>query len=107
MQSQPYSYRVDGHDHFAPPDEDAYWRVGAFDTLDAARRAAEAVIDASLRQGYERSVEDGSAATPETLLASWRAAGEGASVVTSDPNCDFTEAEYAERRAREICGRGG
>jgi hypothetical protein len=103
MSDQQYTYTVDGHDHFDPPGEDAYYRIGTFDRCQDAIAAAQAVIDQSLQLGYDHSLRDNRPVTAQQLLDSWRAAGHGAGVYTSDPDCSFDENAYASRRCHELC----
>ena len=90
-----YKIYLDENSHYLDENDRQY--LGAYETAEDAIKAAEGIIDESLRQNYEPGLK------PEQLYKQYRAYGEDPFIVSDDKNIDFSAMVYAKYRCKEIC----
>jgi hypothetical protein len=92
------SYRVLVDDNFHYIDEAERYELGVFASLDEARSAAQALVDAYLLSAHQPGM------TAQALFKSYTAFGEDPFIVAPDQEgVAFSAWEYAKRRCDDIC----
>ena len=94
----PYSVLVDDNFHYM--DEAERYKLGEFETVEAALAAARALVDDDLTSRYQPGM---SAAELYQLYTSF---GLDPFIVGDDaPACRFSAWDYARQRCQELCQR--
>ena|SRR5688500_13460771 len=93
-----YKYTVIVDDNFHHMENGERYKLGEFDTCEAAIAACKKVVDDFLIPTYEPHH------TQEELWKLYTTFGDDAFIVTEDPACRFSGWNYARERCREIAG---
>jgi hypothetical protein len=93
------TYNVFVDDNYHHGDEDARYRLGEFETIDAAVEACRKIVDRCLEEDYQPDM------TAEALWSRYTMFGDDPYIVGEDP-LPFSAWDYARTRAADICGGG-
>ncbi len=93
------SYTVYVDDNFNYMDESERYKLGEFETAEAAVAAAKRIVDEYLASAYEPGM------TPAELNHSYVCFGEDPFIVPQDPDSKFSAWDYARARCDELCRR--
>ena len=91
------SYTVYVDDNFHYMDESERYKLGDFETAEAAVAAAKQIVDEYLASAHQ------SAMTAAELNHSYVCFGEDPFIVPQDPDSKFSAWDYARERCRELC----
>jgi len=94
----PFVVMVDDNARYM--DEDERWEQGAFATLEEARMACIALVDACLSRLYREGMD------AEKLYAHYSDFGDDPFIVGPGASGHFSASKYAQERAAEICAVG-
>lgn len=96
-------YEVFVDDNFHYMDESERYRLGAFDSLEAAVAACKVVVDRCLAETYKPGM------THDELLSLYKMFGDDPFIVSSESReaPPFSAWTYADERAHEICSGAG
>ena len=96
-----YKYVVIVDDNFHHMENGERYKLGEFDTCEAAIAACKKVVDEFLLPVYEPHH------TQEVLWKLYTAFGDDAYIVTEDPTCRFSGWNYAKERCKELAESNG
>ncbi|HZS08036.1 MAG TPA: hypothetical protein VFD58_24590 [Blastocatellia bacterium] len=94
-----YQVFVDDNSHYM--DESERYTAGVFDDCESAVRKCIEIVESSLMNEYKRGMG------AKELVERYKSFGDDPWISGPDAECRFSAWEYAERRAKEICTRGG
>ena len=91
-------YTVYVDDNFHLNEEEARYKLGEFDSCEAAVNACMKIVDDFMRQGYREGL------TFEDMWEGYMMFGEDPFIESDDPECKFSAWSYAKERCRELTG---
>jgi hypothetical protein len=93
-----YTVIVDDNYHYM--DESERYKLGEFETRDAAVEACRKIVDRCLEEDYEPGM------TAETLWMRYTMFGEDPWIAGDGGGERFSAWDYAKERAKEVCAAG-
>ncbi len=92
------TYTVYVDDNFHYMDESERYKLGDFESCEAAVAACKKIVDDFLDQGYTSGMRFAE------LYGGYTMFGEDPFIVSDDARCRFSAWSYARQRSRELCG---
>lgn len=93
-----FTYTVYVDDNFHYMDESERYKLGDFESCEAAVAACKKIVDDFLDQGYTPGMRFAE------LYGGYTMFGEDPFIVSDDARCRFSAWSYARQRSRELCG---
>ena len=95
MEKQMYTVYVNDNYHYM--DESERYKLGEFETYQAAVKAAKEVVESSVASAHKKGM------TAEELLKAYKMFGDDPYIVPDDAQPTFSAWTYAEERCEALC----